>query len=527
MDRIITTNLDNHFDNIRHGIPDPLVRSGYINNERKQQIRTYASGITVANPEVYNPLFSPSSLQMPRDRKQSYYWCRHFYETEPYVAGCVDFYSQLSVNKFYIESENKEVESFFDDMFEEVNLFKLLKDIAFEYWKLGDVFPMAELNTETKRWNRITLLNPDFVEVRKHSLADEPMIEFIPDDELKRIVFERDPREMYDDLMDSAPELVECIRRGINIPINPDCIAHIRHAGTRYAIYGTPFLKRVFKSLMYREMLRRAQFTIAQRYVSPLKIFKLGTQDELPEQAAIDDMQEKLTTLMNNPNTVLVTHARLEADWQGASGKVLQLNSEYETMENEMLAGMGVNKAFLAGEGPTYANASIGGEAFVKRLESFREELRWYVKNKIILPLIQLNGFYDPKTHKPLKVDFRWDKLELRDEFQKQNILVNLRKDGVISVETLLEAFRIDSKVEQQRIKEEMNTVFDPVEIAKRIGGQGDSFGKTPNFPTAQKPAKESNKESDEAAKDIMDQRIIYRNLKNIRKEIHGIISKL
>lgn len=527
---IITDNLEAHFEDAREGIErhqDFLIKDGHIGNNEKKKMRKTASGVSISAPVSYNPLYSPTSMQLPRDRKTTYYWCRHFYETEPYVAGCIDLYAQLSVNKFFIECEDPAVEDFFRDMCEKIDLFKVLKNIAFEYWKIGDVFPMCEFDEEESIWKRIVLLNPDFVDVKRHAIMNDPSIELIPDDELKRICFERTPADIYHEMIETMPELVDCVRKNKNISIDNTIISHLRHAPTPYAIFGTPFLKRVFKSLMYRDMLRTAQFTIAQRYVYPMKIFKMGTEDELPAQEEIDEMQERLTALMNNPNLVLVTHARLNADWQGTSGKILALNSEYETMENEMLAGLGVNKAFLAGEGPTYNNASIGGEAFVKRLESFREELRWWVENKVFKPIAELHAFVG-KNRQILVPTFRWDRIELRDEIQKQRTFIELREKGIVSAQTLLETFRIDVEVEKQRIEEERGGVFDPIEIVKRIGG-GEGSG--PLGSMAPKPASPGPgrppKEEDKAASNIMDLRVTYRNLKKIRKKIAALVSQL
>jgi hypothetical protein len=223
---------------------------------------------------------------------------------------------------------------------------------------------------------------------------------------------------------------------------------------------------------MYKEMLRRAQFVIAERYVTPLKIFKLGTVDEPPPQDEIDAMQLQLESVLNDPSLVLVTSARLQADWQGVSGKTLNLSGEYDFTEREMISGLGVSRAFLDGLGPTYANASIGGNAFLQKLENFRQSLKEWIEEKIFKPICELNDFYDvdPDTDEEflIKVEFKWDALRLQDEASRQQAMMALRQINLVSAKTLLESNHINPETEAKNLAEERDTIFDANRIAAR-----------------------------------------------------------
>jgi hypothetical protein len=462
---------------------DPLVKTNnFISKETMKQVKIgirkqngmkkIASGISVTPPTYYNPLYTPTSLQLPRDRKQINVWCRHFYNTEAIPAAVIDLYASLPITAWTIECENPHVRKFMEDMCKRLKLREILQGIALEYFMIGDVFVMAELDEEHKTWKRLVPLNPDQVEVRRNVLADTPVIELIPDDDIKKIVFDRNPRELYDYFRMFLPDVVQAVKAGKNIPIDPAHITHLRHMPTPYGVYGTPLLKRIFKTLMYKEMLRRAQFVIAERYVTPLKIFKLGTIDEPPPQEEIDAMQMQLDAVLNDPSLVLVTTQRLTADWQGISGKTLQLSGEYDFTEREMIAGLGVSRAFLDGLGPTYANASIGGNAFLQKLENFRQTLKDWIEEKIIKPICELNGFYDtdPDTDEEflIKVEFKWEALRLQDEASRQNALMALRQSSMLSAKTLLNAYHINPETEAVNLTDERDTIFDMNRILAR-----------------------------------------------------------
>jgi len=407
--------------------------------------------------------------------------CRHFYETEPYPATCIDLYSTLPINGYTIECENPYIEDFFIRMCKDLDLLNVLRGISLEYWKIGDVFPMGELDDELGIWKRFVLLNPDFVDVKRNPLADHPIIELIPDEELKKIVFEREPIDLYNYFMDYLPDVINAVKKGSNIRLDYTCVSHIRHMPSPYGVYGTPLLKRVFKTLMYREMLRRAQFTIAERYVMPLKIFKLGTQDELPEQGQIDEMQDKLTALVNDPSLVLVTHARLNADWQGISGKALMLNAEFNFMEKELLAGLGINAAFLHGEGPTYQTSNIGGIALFQRLENFRKQLKYWVEEKIFKPICELQGFYDqdPDTGQEVLIvpNFKWEQLRFFDESSRQGQFLNLRNAHMLSIKTLHDSYKIDTDIEAKNLENEKGTIWENAFAGTGATGRGPTAG--------------------------------------------------
>ena len=441
--------------------------------EAKKQsgLKKFAGGISQTPPTFYNPLYTPSSLQLPRDRKQINVWVRHFFQTEPIPFAAISLYATIPITSYKLECPNPHVKKFFEDMCKRINLTDLLRGIALEFFLIGDVFPMAELDEEHKTWKRIVILNPDNVEVRKNILADEPVIELIPDDDLKKIVFERQPEELYQYINTFLPDVVRAVKKGQNITLDPGHVTHLRHMPFPYNVYGMPLLKPIFKILMYTEMIRRAQFVIAERYVTPLKIFKLGTLDEPPPPEEIDWVQSQLDAVMADPSLVLVTTQRLTADWQGISGKTLNLNGEYDFIERWLFAGLGIPRAMVDGSGQ-FAAASIGGNAFLQKVENLRTMLKEYIEERIFKPIALLNDFFDkdPDTDESFLIvpEFRWDALKLQDEAARQQALLALRQQNTISAKTLLDEYHIDAETEAVNLMDERDTIFDINRIMAR-----------------------------------------------------------
>ena len=443
-----------------------------VRQQNSRNLNKVAGGISYTAPTFYNPLYTDSSLQLPRNRQSLSVYARHYYQTEALVAACIDLYADLSITGWTIVCGNPHVRKFVEDMLDRLKMQEVLSGIALEYYMIGDVFIMNELDENNKTWKRLVVLNPDQVEVRRNPLIDIPVIELIPDMNLKEIIFDKKPKELYDYFVQFMPEVIKAVKNSQNIPLHPAHVSHIKFKPTPYGVYGNPLMKRIFKTLMYKEMIRRAQFAIAERFVTPLKIFKLGTVDEPATQEDIDAMQMQLDIVLNDPKLVLVTTPRLTCDWQGIGGKTLNLTGEYDFLERETLAGLNIPRAFLDGSGGSFAAASVGGSAFIQKLENFREILKTFIEEKIIKPILEINDFYDtdPDTDEEflIKVEFKWDALKMQDEASTQAALLGLRQQNMISAKTLLNAYHINPETEAINLVAERDTIFDSMRIMSR-----------------------------------------------------------
>lgn len=447
---------------------DRINRKGIGNQEGRHQ---YAS-ISVTPPTYYNPLYTPTSLQLPRDRKQINVWARHFYGTEAIPNAAINLYASLPITNWTIECNNPIVKKYMEDMLHRLDFKKLLEGVALEYWVIGDVFIFHEPDEKNATWAKITVLNPDNVEVRMNPLTPTPEYELVLDNDIKKIVNNQEPKQSYQYLLTYAPEIVKAVKGNQNVKISPECVTHLKNQPIPYNPFGSSLLKSIFKTLMYYEMLRRAQFTIAERYFAPLKIFKLGTIDEPAGPEEIAQVQAMLENTITDPNLIMVATPRLQADWQGISGKTLNLANEYDFVERQMMYGLGISPAFIDASGPTYNSSSLGGTAFVQRLENFRDTLKNYVEQKVFKPICEWNDFTELNEETGetnlIDVKFKWDGLRLQDEASRQQALLALRQNGVMSAKSVLEAYHIDPEAESLNVLNERGSVFDAQMILAR-----------------------------------------------------------
>jgi len=426
-------------------------------------------------PMFFSPLHTPQSWQIASRRKEVYQWARFYYENEPKAAGGIDFYATFPMNGFKLECRDRKVLNYFEHQVEKLNLDHWFRKISHEYFLLGDVFTFLEIdcpichgatqlpdgricNHPNGCFKRLMILNPDFVEVQNTQLAEHPTIAMLPDDDLRRIVQQKRPREVYDKI---SPQIRDMVASGQPIPLSPRCVSHLRHKGSPYGTYGESLLRRLFMTIAYKTKLMTANWIVAERHILPIRIVKVGTADRPANEMDIADVQSQLAAVANDPNLTIVTHHAFEMTWEGATGKIHDISNQLEYVGKEMLDGLMLNQTLLNGEMQAYSGAAVGVETLIRRLETWRMELAQWAERNIFLPLAQMQGFVDTAKSKQLNETvwlyprIKWNDLRLRDNSEFLNKIIQLYDKQVVSRQKLLEEFDIDFDVEVSRIREE------------------------------------------------------------------------
>lgn len=497
--RIITDNLNEEFKRAKtasinrngnnHGggyqMRSAILEKTDLPKNVQRKMGKFANGASAAmgnirtgNPNFYHPLFQNLNIMLPRDRRERNEWCRHFYRTEPIIATALDLHTEFPISDFNNVCYDPAVKKFFDYMaFERLDIVNLLLEIGLEYWKIGDVFPFGQLNETDGMWEKFVLLNPDYIDIKSSILAGDAIIELIPDEQVKAIVA-AGPRGEYSDIYAQLPDdVVRQVKAGRNIKLDNRLVSHIAHKASQYETWGTPLMMRTFKTLIYKDKLREAQNSIANRHITPLRIFKVGAPGEpMPSQDDLDNLRDTLMMADDDPNFMLVYHYALQTDYVGSSGKILPLNQEFDFIQKEIMNGMGINQAMLTGDGSTYANAQVGLDVLARRYMSYRLRLESWIRRKIYKPIAEIQGFYKPepsevahgyrmanrKDRQLIIPEISWQQQDLTSNQSVLNFIQQLQAKGLVSMSTILPLLNLDPESEKKNLEAERGTVFDP-----------------------------------------------------------------
>ena len=444
------------------------------------------AGIVYGQPQFFSPVHTPINWQIPSKRLEQYQWARFFYENEPKVASSIDFYSYFPMNDWENECKDRNVKKYFDKLKKGLELPKWTRLMSHEIHKLGDCFPFIEITCdhcggsgrlgdeicdhEGGTVRRIVILNPDYVEVYTAPMNPDPVIALKPDEELINMVQKKTPG--YERL---TPEVRSLVSAGMPIRLDNRNVYHLKYGESGYSRYGVGMVRRLFPILSYKTKLMVAQWIVAERLIVPIKIVKVGSDERPAGPADIAAVQTQLAQTANDPNLTIVTHHAFELDWYGAAGKVLTLTNEFEFINQEILDGMMINNALLNGEGPNFSNAAVGIEAMVERLETFRREMSNWIEECIYKPEAIRQGFFerdeDTGEDEPVYPKVKWNSMHLRDQQQYRTFVLQLYEKGLLSAQTVLEAFDFDPDQEIERKR------YDAVQMMALGQGMGGGAG--------------------------------------------------
>jgi hypothetical protein len=412
-------------------------------------------------PEVYSPLWLNSNLNLPRDRATINAWCRSFYALNPFVHNAINLHSTYPISKLNIKCPNKQVEKFFNDMIEEIDLMNICVQIAQEYWLLGETFVYAELDESKGKWNRLVIQNPDHMLVKATVSAHESVIMLRPDNNLKKIVFSNKPSDI-EQRKQLNQHIIDCIRRGGDIPLDSFNISHLARRISPYEIRGTGLPVCIFRQLMLFDKLRESKYAQADNMINPLTLVKIGSPDFKPTIADLETWRQTFEHAQNDKDFKIFTHEGVDVTKVGSGAGIYDISGDITQIIKEIYVGLQVPSVLMdGGADTTYANGGVALDVLRQRYMQFRNMLSAWLKRKIFAPISKLQGFYEFKEKEKFLIipEVDWNHMSIFDAGDYINNLMNLTQgqddQKRASLHTLYRSMGLEYEDEIRKIRKE------------------------------------------------------------------------
>jgi len=434
-------------------------------------------GISLVGPEIRNPLLNVVNFFLPQNYKVLNQWIRYYDTFNELVGNCIDAHAEYPISQYHFEGiDDPKILRAYEEMDEEINGFQFMLSGSREYELIGEFYPFAHWNQDEDMFDKITILNPDYVVINEAylSYANAIQIELEPDEDLRRIVQSNDPRDMeLKQYLD--PLIIRSVEAGENIPIDPFSVAQIARKGSPYDPRGKSIVLRAMKTLLYDDKLIEAQYAVADDLITPKQIWKLGDPQNgyMPNEEDLDDFRQLLVESAHDPLSSIVTHYALQLDIPGYAGKILPIVPERQYNEERILTALYTNKAVLKGEGPGFsAGPQVAFEYLQGRYMSKRAKLVKYMRDKIHVPFALARGFWKAGKDGEKELilpDIHWDeKLRLVEDTGKRQFVTQFRDRMQISWKTVMDVFGFDGGEEYIRLEKERGDKYtDPTQIEK------------------------------------------------------------
>lgn len=440
-----------------------------------------SNGTGVMPTQTYHPLYQATSLILPTRIREINQWARSFYKSEPLIYTGTNLNAEFPITGMRNICSDKKVLDFFDNLcFNKWNINTLLKFVSLEWNKLGNVFISGDWDTDEGVWKSFKCLNPDYVEVEATPFANKPILSLDPDDGLRRIVKEKAPREIYDQL---DPVIIEYVNKGKKVPLSDIAIQiqknkimpngekkqssedysfpqvyHMANKNSPYEAYGTSPIYPCLKALIYKDLIRQTQYSIARRHWKPIKVVKVGDEKNRATDKTFKNIQQKLMEAASTNEGWLIWHNYLSIDYIGSSGHLVPMERELEWVNSEIYAALGINKSMIMGESVNYASANVGLQILINRYMRFQDMLSEFIKEFIYKPVARVQEFYkttEDGKQELIIPDIEWGMMRMRDETQQKALLQSLQQKGLISKRSLLTFCDIDFDREKELIAQE------------------------------------------------------------------------
>jgi len=333
---------------------------------------------------------------------------------------------------------------------------------------LKERYEINDKNPLFKGWKKLLILPPDQVRVRKLPLTDDVAIEYMPDPETRKFLTSDVPLDPTDPTRkldySISRELREKVRQSGVIPsdTDPNTGSHVYHLARKKSQYeplGVSIVERCINTLILMDKLRQAQTSIASRHMTPMRIV---WADEL-NQDDVDNLREQVDLALVDPDFSIVANYEIHWEEMGSSGRLLDVEAEMESSLNRLLAGLGVTREVLTGEG-TYTGSKISLEIMNTMYLLFREVIQDYIENYLFKPIARKKGFmeYDEYGNEVLlypRISFT--RLAIRDNEQFFDAAFQLYQKGSISIDLILDILNIDPDSTKDKIERDLFTVND------------------------------------------------------------------
>jgi len=242
-------------------------------------------------------------------------------------------------------------------------------------------------------------------------------------------------------------------------PMTGSFVHHVARRRSPYLDLGASALGRVLVPMLQKEHYRYTQLSLCSRNMTPKNL--ITAPGLMPEE--VDTLRTQVDLSYLDPEYSIITNYDVSWELIGAQDRLLDLSAEYERIESQVFAALGVTRELLTGEG-MFSGSKITVEILNTMFLLSREVLKNYLETQLFIPICERRGWYTEDKNGVKKYwhpNVGFNRLSIRDNAEVFDSLFQLYQKGSISIDVILELFNIDSDEQAATIKSDLFTVKD------------------------------------------------------------------
>lgn len=429
-------------------------------------------------------------LYWPVTLHEKYSWYRYWSRSDAYIGRALELMSDLPMSKLTLNMPRlpkkmkklqKEITDFFAYQLDLINMFELCQGILWEYNCTGNCFIFMEWNETKKMWSRAIMLPPEEVYIFQYPFSENKRVEYRPErlikmiqdgiaeggasglpgsdslgqrEEIKQKILENLPQELIDMVRENG-----CIVMDTD-PMTGSFVHHIARRKSPYLDLGSSVLERVLVPMLQKEHYKYCQLSLASRNMTPKNL--VTAPGLMPEE--VDNLRTQIDLSYLDPEYSVITN--YDVNWQqiGASDRLIDMDREYERIENQIFAAMGVTRELMTGEG-TFSGSKITVEILNTMFLMSREILKNFIERKLFVPICEAHHWYEEDSNGVKRYwypEIGFNRITIRDNAEVFDNLFQLYLKGSLPVDVIYELFNLNSDEINAKLRSELFTVKDP-----------------------------------------------------------------
>jgi hypothetical protein len=360
------------------------------------------------NP-AYDRLEEGSVIEdwMPRDLAGLNKLFRIIYTRDSICGPAIDIMSTLPWSSFDLHGvEDKKLLQFYE---EAAQLFgdraQEMPAITIEYLALGRFCSSLIYDEEKGFWTDFVPHDSDFLTITPIPVRNfDPKIDLMLSPGIRQFVSSTDYRDLT--ALQKLPEsLVQALRRGGPIPLDPLNTLYIRRKSSPYDFVGTSALTRIIPYWAVEKALMNAMVTAARRRAGNILHVTAGIDDRWePSPEEMEDIAGLFIQADEDPvGAVVATRTGVDASEVRSGGDIWKWSDEWQWLSEAKMRGMGISEALLSGDA-TYSNMEQARSTFTEQILALRQYLTNQVYYRRFKTLARAHGF---RKRKKAELDHR------------------------------------------------------------------------------------------------------------------------
>ena len=399
--------------------------------------------------------------------------CQKAYYNFSQFRNVIDLMTEFSLGNLYFRGASKKSRSFFEALFNKLNIWDFQDQFFREYYRSGNVFVYrfdatlsdqevskitqtfgSNLSPALSSTNKIPssymLVNPADIRMTGTLAFNNPIFyKLVTNYELERLKNREteEDKQMFDSLPENIRKQIDTARSAaVQIPLDMDKISAVFYKKQDYEPFAVPMGYPVLADISFKDELKKMDMAIGRCMQQAILLVTMGTD---PEKGGINQRNlQAMQELFNNESVgrVLIADYTTKAEFVVPKIAELMDPKKYEIFDRDI--NNGLNNILVGGE--KFSNQESKVKVFVSRLEQGRQAFL----NNFLIPEIkrisQTLGF------KNYPVPY-FDEISLQDSVLKDRIYSRLLELGMLTPDetiTALDTGRLPDKeasLENQR----------------------------------------------------------------------------